>query len=94
MIRTKIPVDVICQHSQDGALIPIRIRMKDAEGLFQTYTVKEFKDLSHLGSRLMPDGVYVTDDIFVFECKITVFDTKKLIRLYYDTDSLIWHMTY
>ena len=94
MLRTRTPVDVICQHSKDGGLIPIRIRIKDTEGAYQTYSIKEYRDLSHQGTRMMPDGVYVTDSTFVFECKITVFGAKKLIRLYYDADSMIWHMTY
>ncbi|WP_092873714.1 hypothetical protein [Acetitomaculum ruminis] len=94
MDRKRIAVDVICQHSKDGSLIPMRVRVKDTEGEYQIYNIKEYKDLSHQGTKLMPDGVFVTNNTFVYECKIIVFGVKKLIRLYYELNNTIWHMTY
>ena len=87
------PIDVICQHSRDGTLIPLRIRVRDDEGEYQTYTVQGYRDLSHLGTRTMPDGVYVTDNTLVFECSILVFGRKKMIRLYYEPGGTVWKMT-
>ena len=31
-----IPIDVICMHSRDGEIVPIRIRVMDEEGLYQS----------------------------------------------------------
>lgn len=87
------PIDVICQHSRDGTMIPLRIRVKDDEGEYQAYTIQGYRDLSHQGTRTMPDGVYVTDKTLVFECNITVFGRKKIIRLYYEPNGTVWKMT-
>ena len=86
-------VDVICQHSLDGTIIPLRVRIKDEEGEYQAYTIKDYRDLSHQGTRIMPDGVYVTNQTLVYECNITVFGRTKKIRLYYETGGTVWKMT-
>jgi hypothetical protein len=70
--------------------IPMRIRLKDEEGEYQTYTIKEYRDVSRRGTRTMPDGVYITNNTFAFECKILVFSVKKLIRLCYQPNNTIW----
>ena len=40
-------VDVICQHSSDGNIMPLKIRFEDEDGQWQTYIIKEYKDISH-----------------------------------------------
>ena len=50
-------VDVICQHNKDGSMIPMRVRLTDEDGAVQTYTIKNYEDLSHQGTRTMPDGI-------------------------------------
>ncbi len=87
------PVDVICQHSIDGTIIPLRIRIVDEDGLRQAFSIKEYRDLSHQGTRTMPDGVYVTDNTLVFECKIVVIDRERIVRLYYNPREIVWKMT-
>ena len=72
-------VDVICQHSRDGAMLPIKIRIVDEDGEYQTYKVKTFRDLSHQGTREMPDGVFVTNRTLVYECDIIAFGRKRTI---------------
>lgn len=94
MEKSKTSVDVICQHTRDGNLIPLRIRVKDNDGEYQTYNIKEYRNVSHQGTRTMPDGVYITDQHFAFECKINVFGVQKLIRLYYAPNQTVWEMTY
>lgn len=90
----KVAVDVICQHSKDGRLIPMRLRLSDESGENQTYTIKEYRDISVPGTQLLPNGIYVTNNTFVFECAITVFGAKKLINLYYELNDPVWHMSY
>ncbi len=87
------PVDVICQQNRDGTMIPMRVRLTDEEGATQTYTIKEFRDLSHQGTREMPDGMYVTDMTFVYECQVLAFGRYKMIRLYYEPSGTVWKMT-
>ena len=47
-------IDVICQHTREGNMIPIKIHIQDEEGEFQTFVVKSYKDLSHKGNFTMP----------------------------------------
>ena len=86
-------VDVICQHSRDGTVCPMRVRVVDEDGEFQTYSIKNYRDVSHQGTRELPDGVYVTDRTLVYECHITVFGRQKMIRLYYEPSGTVWKMT-
>ncbi len=76
----------------DGTVIPIRIRFEDEEGARQVFSIKEYKDLSHRGTFTHADGMYVTNEMLVFECKIVVFGRKKVIKLYYDTGKSKWTM--
>lgn len=86
-------VDVICQHTREGNIIPLKIRVQDEEGEFQNYVVKGYKDLSHKGSYTMPNGVGVTSTIFPFECKIVVFERERIVHLYYNSLDHIWCMS-
>ncbi len=86
-------VDVICQHQRDGSVMPLKVRVLDEDGEYQTYTIKDYRDQSHMGTRELPDGVYVTDRTFVFECHVSVFGRPKMIRLYYEPSGTIWKMT-
>ena len=88
-----VDTDVICLHTRDGKVIPIRFRVLDEDGLFQAYTIKEYRDLSGQGARTMPDGVYVADNTFVYECMISIFNRMRMIRLYYNPRSMVWKMT-
>lgn len=50
-VNRKAPqkVDVICQHSVDGTIIPLRVRMTDEDGQRQMFNIKEYLDVSHKG---------------------------------------------
>jgi hypothetical protein len=87
------PVDLICCHETDGKIIPIKVRTKDEDGQYQAYVIKEYKDLSHGGCRIMPDGVFVSDNTLIFECAIVVFGREKTVRLYNNPPNLNWIMT-
>lgn len=86
-------VDVICQHSRDGTMIPIKVRFVDEDGEYQTYRIKGYRDLSHQGTREMPDGVFVSNRTFIYECSIMAFGRKRMIRLYYEPSGTVWKMT-
>lgn len=85
-------VDMICQHTREGNMIPIKIRIQDEEGEFQTYVVKGYKDLSHKGSFTMPNGITATRTIFPFDCKIIVFGRERVVHLYYNSSDHIWRI--
>ena len=37
------PIDVICQHSQDGSIVPLKIRVRDDDGEYQAYMIQGFR---------------------------------------------------
>jgi len=90
MENTKL--DVICQHRKDGSVIPIKIRIPDEDGAPHIYTIKCYKDVSGCGAYTTPDGMYVTNNISVFVCNITVLGMKREIRLYYNRMDSTWSM--
>ncbi len=86
-------LDVICMMGGDGTVVPIRIRFEDEDGERQIHSIKEYKDLSHQGTFTHADGMYATNEILVFECKIAVFGVEKSIMLYYDSGKSRWMMS-
>lgn len=69
-------IDFICQHTMDGEIIPLRIRLRDEDGELQEYNVRGYRDVSEY-------------KITSFECKIVVRDTAKIIRIY-SSDGKTW----
>ncbi|MBQ1547749.1 MAG: hypothetical protein IIZ61_05080, partial [Lachnospiraceae bacterium] len=91
--KRKIPADVICEFTKDGEIFPMRVRIADDDGELHAYTIKEYRIVSGNGSSYVtPDGIYVTNDIIIFECHITVFNRQKTIRLYYWTTKSEWSL--
>lgn len=83
--------DVICQHTTDGAIIPIRLRIKDEDGVFHEYNIKGYKDLTHSGQYTLPNGTMVNGNhIHSFECKIVVFNQVRILRLIYNAYDCRW----
>ena len=37
-------VEVICQHTKESRIIPLRVRLEDEDGVLQTYNIKAYKD--------------------------------------------------
>lgn len=86
------PVDVICQHSRDGMITPIRLRLIDEDGITQVYDVKGYRKMSINGAYTTLDGVYVTQQDVVYVCRILTHDTMKNIRLYYAPQTGKWQL--
>lgn len=91
--RRAAPVDVICAYFRDGTVEPLRIRVKGDDGINQAYKIYSFRDVSHQGTRQVPNGAYVSDRALVFECIIIVFGVKKRVVLYYEPANPIWKIT-
>ena len=84
--------DVICQHTRDSAIIPLKIRVEDEDGEFQTYSVKQYKRLNAGGMIILPNEVNVSSHIRYFECKINVFGKEKVVRLSYNFWEEAWYI--
>ena len=87
--------DVICQHKCDGKIIPLKFRITDGDGEYQTYRVKAYKDLTHYGESIMPNGVSMKPSLmWKFECKIDVFNRERIIILSYSICDNKWKVSF
>lgn len=83
--------DVICQHKADGTIIPLRIRIKDEDGIYQEFNIKGYKNLTHIGSYELPNGVCTGNNhLHHFECKIMVLGQQRLLKLFYNAYDCKW----
>ncbi len=80
------PIDVICQHTTTGNIIPLRVRIKDEDGESNIYPVKQYKGLPSL------DGLPLGRDLEVFECVIPVRNMQRRIIIYFNRQDGIWRL--
>ena len=59
----------------------------------EIFDIKGYLDHSHHGSRTMPDGMSVTNETLIYECKISVINRERIIMLYYNRRDDGWTMT-
>ena len=84
-------IDVMCTHTMDGKIIPMKIRLKDEDGMYQTFAVRAYRDLSVSGNYTLGNEVVVTGvDIYGFEVKILVFGVEKTMRITYHKRENVW----
>lgn len=94
MMSTQVPIDVICQHTAEGDVIPIKIRVRDEEGEYQNYKIIGYKNLSHGNKEYqLANGVMATSTIIPYECKISTFGRELIIMLNYNSSSNIWTLS-
>ncbi len=86
----KLFVDAICQHTVDGGIIPLRIRVKDEDGTFHEYNIKAYKEKTHSGQFVSQYGTRVHSPVWIFYCKIQVFNSIKNIELMYNAHDNLW----
>lgn len=77
-----VAIDVICQFTRDGNIIPMKIRMQDDEGELQEYRIKAYKEVEVLSGVLSGDAA--------FECKIEVYGSVRIIKILYSAYSRKW----
>ena len=93
MKAKRYDVDIICQHSKDGTIIPLRIRVTGYDGEPQVYNIDSYKELSGNGTYTTNDGVFVTNRTIFFECRILVNGVMRRIRLYFRECKNNWFIT-
>ncbi|MBR5637831.1 MAG: hypothetical protein IKW81_12970 [Pseudobutyrivibrio sp.] len=78
-------IDVICQMKADGTVIPLKFRLQNEDGIYETYTVKSYKPLPKKGAHTTPDGLYICNQTDVFECRVHLMGLERTVRLYYNS---------
>lgn len=83
-------LDVICQHTCSGEVIPIKLRMIDDDGEWQIYKIKAYKTLSCPGTIHLPNSVDTTLNTWIFECQLVILGRIIIIKLHYNIYDGIW----
>lgn len=90
MDRKNIDVVVAFANKQ---IIPLKIRLKDEDGMYQTFAVRAYRDLSTRGCYTLGNGIMVNGiDIISFEIKIQVFNQLKTMRISYHKRENVWRL--
>ena len=90
----RVKADVIAQHTRQGELIPLKIKISDEDGEEQTFAVKGYRRLNAGGTVMLPNEVNVLSHIRYFQCKIEVFGVSKIVDLSYNFNEEAWYMCY
>ena len=85
-------VDVICEHKSDGTMIPMRFRILNEDGDFESYTIKGYREILRKDCYTTPDGLLVCSKDKVFECRVVILEMYKTVRLYFDKNSCSWRL--
>lgn len=76
----KMSIDLICQHTREGNIIPLRIRVQDEDMEYQELNIKRYREKNEIG-------------LIKFECDVVVRDTKKTVTIF-SSDGLTWKIKY
>ncbi len=85
-------VDVIAQFKSDGTIIPLKFRVMNEDGVYESFSVKAYKPALKKGTYTTEDGLYVSGEDLVFICKIMILDAEKTVRLYFLKRSNKWSL--
>ena len=85
-------VDVIAEFKSDGTIIPMRFRMMNEDGEYESFTIKAYKQVPKKGTYTTEDGVYICNEDLVFQCKVIVLNTERIIRLYFFKQRSSWRL--
>lgn len=91
MIQNRF-ADVICQYTRDGRIIPLRVRLQDDDGMYQTYTIKSYKELSHAGSYKTPYGTISHSSNWNFLCRVQILDKLITMELFFNGSDNLWRI--
>lgn len=74
-------IDLICQHSMDGTIIPIKFRVKDEDDEMREFMVKGYREASIPG-------------LLSFDCNVVVNSMLKRVNIYTSgtANNGIWHV--
>ena len=76
-------VEVIAEFNYDGTIITMSFSMMNEDGEYESFTIKAYKQVPKKGTYTTEDGVYICNEDLVFQCKIIVLNTERIIRLYF-----------
>ena len=78
-------LDVICQFKKDGTIIPLKIRLQDEDGEYESYMVKSYRQSGMSASAKPPHYSTV-----MFECKINAFGRDRIVGISFNYCDGLW----
>lgn len=91
MLENKF-IDVICEYTSEGQIIPMRLRFQDEDGMYQTYTIKGYKELSRASEYKTPYGTISHSSIWKFLCQIQVLNKLISVELFFNANDNLWKL--
>ena len=85
IVHVQESLDVICQHNRDGTIIPLKIRLQDADGDRQTYVIKSYRCSGLTEAIKTPHYSRVR-----FECKINAFGRDRIVGISFNYCDALW----
>ncbi len=86
-VHVQQPVDVIARHQKNGTIIPLKIRLQDEDGEYQSYAVRSYR-CTNLTESIDPRRFPVV----MFECKILSFGKEHIIGIAYNFTDGLWKL--
>lgn len=90
IVKPEQIIDVICQHKRDGTIIPIKIRLKDEDELYQEFVIKSYRVVYRPGQCMLPNEIPTMSHRWEFDCKIVVLSMERKIKLSYNAHEGLW----
>lgn len=85
-------IDVICQYSKDGKIIPLRVKLQDDDGIYHEYNIKKYKEITHAGDFRTPYGFFSHSLNWEFLCQIQVINRMITIHLFFNGSDQVWRV--
>lgn len=85
-------IDVICQYTKDGRIIPLRIKLQDDDGIYHEYNIKKYKEISHSGDVMTPYGFFSHSLNWDFNCIIQVLNREVSVDLFFNGSDQVWRV--
>lgn len=84
--------EVICQHTLDGAIMPIKLRFTGEDGEIKGYAVKRYREYEKGEGSMGNENVAATSTLRRFRCVIeSPLHGEMTLELYYNLHSGKWH---
>ncbi len=74
------PIDVICQFSSSGTIIPLKLRFTDEDG-----ETNEYKVLSYRQKKS------TLNQVVAFDCKVNYYNQVKIVSIYFCCYEKKWY---
>lgn len=84
-------IEVIVQYTKEGKIVPMRMKIQDEDGMYQSYVIRQFREKTITGLDLKEMNISSTDNKNkCYEVKINVFNVERVIKLFFDGNK--WYM--